>query len=289
MVTPFDEDGARRRDAARRLARHLVENGSHGLVVAGTTGESPTLSDDEKLRAARGRVDEVGDAATVICGTGTNDTRHSVELTAAAARGRRRRRAGRHAVLQQAQPGRACAPTSRPSPRRPARCRWSSTTSPRARDQHAAGPARRARREIDNVVAVKQANNDELGPIEGLTSSPATTTSSSARSSSAAPAASSSPRTWSAREMREIYDAAQAGDARPRARDRRRAAAVYEALTVTTQPDPGQGGARDARRDRRRTLRLPMVAGRRRASASAIRDGARGARAAARRGGAVAR
>ena len=50
MVTPFDADGALDLAAARRLARHLIENGSHGLVVAGTTGESPTLSDDEKLR-----------------------------------------------------------------------------------------------------------------------------------------------------------------------------------------------------------------------------------------------
>ena len=55
MVTPFDDDGALDLDAARRLARHLVDNGSHGLVVAGTTGESPTLSDDEKLAPARGR------------------------------------------------------------------------------------------------------------------------------------------------------------------------------------------------------------------------------------------
>ena len=55
MVTPFAEDGSVDEAAARRLARHLVENGSHGLVVAGTTGESPTLDDDEKLSpAARG-------------------------------------------------------------------------------------------------------------------------------------------------------------------------------------------------------------------------------------------
>ena len=62
MVTPFDPDGAVDFDAARRLARHLVDNGSHGLVVAGTTGESPTLSDDEKLRLLDAVLDEVGDA-----------------------------------------------------------------------------------------------------------------------------------------------------------------------------------------------------------------------------------
>ena len=60
MVTPFDEDGALDLAAARRLARHLVENGSHGLVVAGTTGEAPTLSDDEKLRLLEAVLEEVG-------------------------------------------------------------------------------------------------------------------------------------------------------------------------------------------------------------------------------------
>ena len=82
MVTPFAEDGALDLEAARRLARHLVENGSHGLVVAGTTGESPTLSDAEKLSLLEAVKDEVGDRATIVCGTGSNDTRHSVELTA---------------------------------------------------------------------------------------------------------------------------------------------------------------------------------------------------------------
>ena len=60
MVTPFDEDGALDLAAARRLARHLVEHGSHGLVVAGTTGEAPTLSDDEKLRLLEAVLDGGG-------------------------------------------------------------------------------------------------------------------------------------------------------------------------------------------------------------------------------------
>jgi 4-hydroxy-tetrahydrodipicolinate synthase len=85
MVTPFDSDGAVREDATRRLARHLVDHGSDGLVVAGTTGEAPTLDDAEKLRLMEIVVDEVGDSATVVAGTGSNDTAHSVRLTSQAA------------------------------------------------------------------------------------------------------------------------------------------------------------------------------------------------------------
>ena len=84
IVTPFDADGAVDYDAFRSLARHLVENGSDGLVVAGTTGESPTLSDDERIELFRVAVDEVGDRATVVAGTGTYSTAHSIHLTEAA-------------------------------------------------------------------------------------------------------------------------------------------------------------------------------------------------------------
>jgi 4-hydroxy-tetrahydrodipicolinate synthase len=85
MVTPFDSHGAVREDATRRLARHLIDHGSDGLVVAGTTGEAPTLDDAEKLRLMDIVVDEVGDSATVVAGTGSNDTAHSVHLTSQAA------------------------------------------------------------------------------------------------------------------------------------------------------------------------------------------------------------
>jgi 4-hydroxy-tetrahydrodipicolinate synthase len=83
MVTPFDESGRLDLDAAVALARWLVEHGSEGLVVAGTTGESPTLTDDEKLSLWRAVAEAV--TAPVIAGTGTNDTRHTVELTRQAA------------------------------------------------------------------------------------------------------------------------------------------------------------------------------------------------------------
>jgi len=83
-VTPFRADGSLDVDGFRALARHLVENGSDGLVVAGTTGEAPTLSDDERLALYRAAVEEVGDRATVVAGTGTYSTAHSVHLTEAA-------------------------------------------------------------------------------------------------------------------------------------------------------------------------------------------------------------
>ena len=84
IVTPFDADGAVDYDAFRGLAKHLVENGSDGFVVAGTTGEAPTLSDDERIELFRVAVDEVGDRAAVVAGVGTYSTAHSVHLTEAA-------------------------------------------------------------------------------------------------------------------------------------------------------------------------------------------------------------
>ena len=81
MVTPFRVDGSVDFDGFRELASFLVDNGSDGLVVTGTTGESPTLSDEEKLDLYRVAVDEVGGRAKIIAGTGTYDTRHSAHLT----------------------------------------------------------------------------------------------------------------------------------------------------------------------------------------------------------------
>jgi 4-hydroxy-tetrahydrodipicolinate synthase len=81
IVTPFDASGAVDHDRFRELAAYLVDNGSDGLVVAGTTGEAPTLSDDERLELIGTAVQAVGDRATVIAGTGTYSTAHSVHLT----------------------------------------------------------------------------------------------------------------------------------------------------------------------------------------------------------------
>jgi len=81
IVTPFDPDGVIAFDRFRALCRHLVGNGSDGLVVTGTTGESPTLTDDERFALYEAALDEVGSTHTVIAGTGTYDTGHSVHLT----------------------------------------------------------------------------------------------------------------------------------------------------------------------------------------------------------------
>src|SRR4051794_5959749 len=168
MVTPFDDDGAVDLDLSRRLARHLVDGGCHGIVVAGTTGEAPTLSDDEKVRLLDTVLDEVGDTATVIAGTGSNDTAHTVSLT------RKARDIGAHGVLvvtpyynkpneaglrahfgavAEAVPETPIVLYNIPS-------RAVINLSPELLADLAA--------EHPNVVAVKQANDDELGPIDGL-------------------------------------------------------------------------------------------------------------------------
>jgi 4-hydroxy-tetrahydrodipicolinate synthase len=85
MVTPFDSDLRVDEGATRELARYLVDHGSDGLVMAGTTGEASTLTDDEKVALYRIAVREVGDRASVVAGTGSNDTAHSVHLTRLAA------------------------------------------------------------------------------------------------------------------------------------------------------------------------------------------------------------
>ena len=81
IVTPFDDDGRVNVGKFRELASYLVENGSDGVVVTGTTGESPTLTDEERFQLYEAAVAEVGDRATVVAGTGTYDTAHSIHLT----------------------------------------------------------------------------------------------------------------------------------------------------------------------------------------------------------------
>jgi 4-hydroxy-tetrahydrodipicolinate synthase len=84
IVTPFRADGSIDLDAFRSLCGHLVENGSDGLVVTGTTGEAPTLTDDERLTLYEAALEAVGGQATVVAGTGTYSTAHSIHLTEAA-------------------------------------------------------------------------------------------------------------------------------------------------------------------------------------------------------------
>ncbi|USQ87626.1 4-hydroxy-tetrahydrodipicolinate synthase [Streptomyces phaeoluteigriseus] len=84
MVTPFTESGALDLDGARRLAAHLVAEGCDGLVLSGTTGESPTTTDTEKSELVRAVRSAVGDRVPLVAGVGTADTRHTVELALAA-------------------------------------------------------------------------------------------------------------------------------------------------------------------------------------------------------------
>jgi 4-hydroxy-tetrahydrodipicolinate synthase len=93
MVTPFTPDGALDVDSAQRVATHLVDRGNDGLVVSGTTGESPTTTVEEDGRLLAAVIEAVGDRATVVAGVGTNDTRHSIDLAEQA------RKAGAHGLL----------------------------------------------------------------------------------------------------------------------------------------------------------------------------------------------
>ena len=93
MVTPFTSDGQVDLKAAQKVATHLVDQGNDGLVVSGTTGESPTTTGEEDARLLAAVLEAVGDRATIVAGVGTNDTRHSIELAQSA------RKVGAHGLL----------------------------------------------------------------------------------------------------------------------------------------------------------------------------------------------
>jgi len=168
MVTPFADDRSLDLEGARKLASYLVENGSHGVVVAGTTGESPTLSDDEKIELLEEVLDEIGTDATVICGTGSNNTSHAAGLT------QRASRAGAHGVLvvspyynkpieaglraHYAEVSEAAGETPIALYNVPSRSVIN--LSPEFMGSLAG--------EFQNILGVKQANNGDMGPIEGL-------------------------------------------------------------------------------------------------------------------------
>jgi 4-hydroxy-tetrahydrodipicolinate synthase len=210
MVTPFAEDRSVDEAAARKLARRLIDNGCHGLVLAGTTGESPTLDDEEKLALLRAVRDEVGPDVLVICGTGSYDTRHSERLSAAAADN------GADAVL-------AVTPYYNKPNFRGIKAHYEAVA-------RAAGipvvlynipsrvvvnlsPEQLAELgQIENIVAVKQANDDELQPIDGLrllAGNDGTFLPTLEMGEAGGVLVASH---LVGREMREMYDAAQAGD-----------------------------------------------------------------------------
>jgi len=167
MITPFGADGSVNEDAAVAIARHLLANGSHGLVVAGTTGEAATLADDEQVRLVELITGEAGSEGAIVAGAGSNDTRHATELT------ERVIAAGAQAVL-----------SVTPYYNKPNRRGITRHFQEVARA--AAGtpvvlyniPGRTAVNmdpdllaelaQIDGIVGVKQANSAELQPIDGL-------------------------------------------------------------------------------------------------------------------------
>lgn len=166
MVTPFDADGRVDQEVAVRLMHHLVEHGSDGLVICGTTGEASTLSDDEHLGMIRLAVEEMRGRCTIVAGVGSNDTRHAVELT------ERATEIGADALL-----------SVNPYYNRPSRrgiVRHYQEVN-RATDRPILLyniPSRTAAdmandllaelAQLDNVVGVKQANADNLAKIDGL-------------------------------------------------------------------------------------------------------------------------
>jgi 4-hydroxy-tetrahydrodipicolinate synthase len=259
MVTPFDGEGRLDTPAARRLAQHLVANGSHGLVVAGTTGESPTLSDDEKIELLEAVLEAVGDSATVIAGTGSNDTRHSVELTGRACE------SGAHAVLT------VTPYYNKPSP--------AGLRAHFAAVSDAAGetpvvlyniPSRSVvniapellaelAAENANVVAVKQANNTDLGPIEGLDVLAGNDEIFARTLAFGGPGGILVASHVIGPQMRELYEAAAAGDHGRAEEIDAELKPVYAAMALTSNPTPVKtalelAGVIDA------SFRLPIVA-----------------------------
>jgi 4-hydroxy-tetrahydrodipicolinate synthase len=165
MVTPFTADGELDEDGAGRLIRHLLDNGSDGLVLAGSTGEAATMTDEEKVRLWEIGVAESGDAP-VIAGTGTYDTRHSVELT------ERAHEAGVDAML-------VVTPYYVKPNRRGIKAHYEAVASATDRPIVAYNiPSRTATdmpndllaelAQIDNIVAVKQARYEDMAAIEGM-------------------------------------------------------------------------------------------------------------------------
>ena len=120
MVTPVQGGRRRERGGGGRARRHLLANGSDGLVVCGTTGESPTLSDDEMVALVTTMVEELGDEAPIVAGAGSNDTRHAAHLAERMAGDRRARAAVGHRLLQPARTAAGSSATTRRSRARPA-------------------------------------------------------------------------------------------------------------------------------------------------------------------------
>jgi 4-hydroxy-tetrahydrodipicolinate synthase len=168
MVTPFRADGRVNEEAAVALGRHLLAHGSDGLVVCGTTGESPTLADDEAVSLVATMVDELSDEATVVAGAGSNNTRHAAHLA------ERMAETGAHALLSVT--GYYNRPNRRGLIRHYEEVAAAAGGTPvivyniPSRTTLNLDPELLAElAQIDGIEAVKQSNSPDLGPIDGLT------------------------------------------------------------------------------------------------------------------------
>jgi 4-hydroxy-tetrahydrodipicolinate synthase len=168
MVTPFRPDGSVNEDGAVALGRHLLAHGSDGLVVCGTTGESPTLSDDEMVTLVETMVSELGDEALIAAGAGSNATHHACHLA------ERMAAEGAHALLS------VTGYYNRPNRRGIVRhyeevARAAGGTPvivyniPSRTTVNLAPDLLAELAQIDSIEAVKQSNSSELGPIDGMT------------------------------------------------------------------------------------------------------------------------
>jgi 4-hydroxy-tetrahydrodipicolinate synthase len=237
MATPFAESGAVDHDAARRLALYLLEHGSHGLVIAGSTGECPTLTDAEEIELLRAVRAEVGDEVLIVCGTGTNDTRHSCELTKMAAEAgadaslvvvpyyNKPNRAGISAHFETV----AAAVPELPMVMYNIPSRVIINADPELLAELG---------RIDNIVAVKQANDDELGPIEGLTVLAGNDNTFFRVLEFGGGGGICVASHIVGDRMREMWEAAQAGEIERAREIDAEITAVYEATSVTTNPIP---------------------------------------------------
>ena len=237
MATPFDAGGAVDTDAARRLAVHLLEHGSHGLVVAATSGELPTLTDEEEIVLLQAVREEVGDDVLLVCGAGTNDTRHSCELTKMVAE------AGADASL-------VVVPYYNKPNRAGIRAHFETVAAAVPElpmvmynipsrvvinaDPELLGELGR----IDNIVAVKQANDEELGPIEGLTVLAGNDNTFLRVLEFGGGGGITVASHIVGERMREMWEAAQAGDIERARQIDAEITPAYEATSVTTNPIP---------------------------------------------------
>ena len=253
MITPFHADGSVNEDAAVAIARHLLANGSHGLVIAGTTGEAATLTDDEQVRLVELIVGEAGSEGSIVAGAGSNDTRHAIELT------ERVIAAGAQAVLSVTpyynKPNRRGhpAPLRRGRARRRRERRWCSTTSPAAPPSTWRPTCSRSSPRSTASSASSRRTRPSCSRSTGSRSWPATTTSTAPASTWAAPGGICVASHVVGPEMRRMYDEPDA-----RAEIDASLHDVYETLFITASPTPVKAAMNLLGHDAG-TLRLPMV------------------------------